>query len=458
MTQEPNLELSAREVELLGLVATGATNQQIAQALHISVNTVKAHLRNIFGKLGVESRTEATLIAIQRGYVAMSVGDAASAADELSAEPRAAEPADDALPAQPPTLPKLLPTWGKAQWLAPWVVLALVLLAILWPAAPAAQSGSGGRLVDAPLAEAQQPEAGVSSRWATHAQMPTPRGRFAQVYVNGHIYVISGLAEGGWTPRVEMYDPAQDLWAYRADKPTAVANIGAVVVDGLVYTPGGLDATNQTRDILEVYDPQADAWRALRPLPAPLCAYAIVAAGQGFYLLGGWDGAHYQDRVLYYDVANDAWSERGRLPKARGFAAAALAGGHIYLTGGYDGANELRDSFSFAADPADKGAITWQQHAPMRFGRAGHVLVAIQGSLYAIGGGWDRPFAYNERYDIASDAWATFESPIVGEWRSLGASLVETGGGSFIYVIGGWSGRYLGAVRAYQALFRVYLP
>src|SRR5512147_3170269 len=62
-------QISEREREILRLVATGATNQQIAYKLNISINTVKVHLRNIFGKIGVTSRTEATLYAIRVGLV-----------------------------------------------------------------------------------------------------------------------------------------------------------------------------------------------------------------------------------------------------------------------------------------------------------------------------------------------------------------------------------------------------
>jgi DNA-binding NarL/FixJ family response regulator len=62
-------KLSARELEVLGLVANGASNHDIAQALHISEATVKSHLLHIFGKLGVADRTAAVTAALQRGVL-----------------------------------------------------------------------------------------------------------------------------------------------------------------------------------------------------------------------------------------------------------------------------------------------------------------------------------------------------------------------------------------------------
>ncbi len=51
--------LSEREIEVLQLIAEGLTNSEIADRLYLSLNTVKVHTRNIYGKLGVNNRTQA---------------------------------------------------------------------------------------------------------------------------------------------------------------------------------------------------------------------------------------------------------------------------------------------------------------------------------------------------------------------------------------------------------------
>lgn len=61
--------LTGRELEVLRLVARGASNMQIAEELVISVNTVKSHLKNILAKLQLENRTQVAAYALERGLV-----------------------------------------------------------------------------------------------------------------------------------------------------------------------------------------------------------------------------------------------------------------------------------------------------------------------------------------------------------------------------------------------------
>ena len=59
--------LTPAELEVVRLVAAGATNRDVGEQLFIATNTVKAHLSHVFAKLGVSSRTELAALAAQRG-------------------------------------------------------------------------------------------------------------------------------------------------------------------------------------------------------------------------------------------------------------------------------------------------------------------------------------------------------------------------------------------------------
>ena len=61
--------LTAREVEVLRLLARGRSNKAIAAALTVTPKTVSSHVEHIYTKLGVASRAAATLFAIQHGLV-----------------------------------------------------------------------------------------------------------------------------------------------------------------------------------------------------------------------------------------------------------------------------------------------------------------------------------------------------------------------------------------------------
>jgi DNA-binding NarL/FixJ family response regulator len=61
--------LTAREVEVLRLVAQGLTNEQVAQQLVISPRTVNTHLTSIYSKIGVSSRSAATRYAMEHHLI-----------------------------------------------------------------------------------------------------------------------------------------------------------------------------------------------------------------------------------------------------------------------------------------------------------------------------------------------------------------------------------------------------
>jgi len=70
-TKQPLFDLTEREREVLNLVVQGNSNQQIAEALVISLSTVKAHISNILSKLQVASRAEAIAYAVKHKLVSL---------------------------------------------------------------------------------------------------------------------------------------------------------------------------------------------------------------------------------------------------------------------------------------------------------------------------------------------------------------------------------------------------
>ena len=69
--ERPSEHLSNRETDIIKLAARGMSNKDIAEKLHVSSRTVEGHLRTIFNKLGVGSRTEAVLYGLRKGWLTL---------------------------------------------------------------------------------------------------------------------------------------------------------------------------------------------------------------------------------------------------------------------------------------------------------------------------------------------------------------------------------------------------
>jgi DNA-binding NarL/FixJ family response regulator len=64
-------QLTKREIEVLRLASKGLSNKDIANQLFVSLRTVKAHLTNIFDKMGCGSRTDAIIKGLKIGYITL---------------------------------------------------------------------------------------------------------------------------------------------------------------------------------------------------------------------------------------------------------------------------------------------------------------------------------------------------------------------------------------------------
>jgi DNA-binding CsgD family transcriptional regulator len=435
--------LTDRETELLQLVATGVTNRQVAQRLSISVNTVKVHLRNIYTKLGAESRTEATMMAVREGLVTIEGADA----PPEGAESTSLLTQISFLPLTPqPPLP-----WFKRLALLAALLVVVTGVAVTWPydrsqdvalgLPPALESGR----------TAPQVQPAEGSLWREQAQMPTRRAHLALAVTTDRILAIAGQTPEGSTSVVEIYHPGDDIWTRGADKPTPTAYVSAAMIGAEILVPGGCDAENTPTSKVEAYSLADDAWHEVSPLPEPRCAYALASLDGFLYLFGGWDGERYVATVFIYDLRTEAWTEGASMTTERGLAAAAPLAGRLYVVGGYDGTHELTTCTVYS--PAEG---TWEECTPLAVGRGGLGLVSLGGQLYAIGGGGRRTYlGFNERYSPNDDRWSAVETPIVGEWRSPGVVVMDNA----VYAIGGWNGDYLSLNQVYEPLpFRIFVP
>lgn len=411
--------LSDREREILACVASGSTNQQIANDLGISVNTVKVHVRNIFSKIGVASRAEATLYAVRNGVVSLDLADQPAAVAVAEEDDPPAQNGDYPVSAAVEATPAAAdptPTQQHANNSAPprrnrpliWLGVALAaLIAAVGAIAVVMQQGGTADIAPpiAPTAPALGADPGsgpvVASprpQWNLLKPLAAAQQAAAGVAANGMMYVIGGSDGTTITDAVWEYNPDSDTWRARSSKPTPVQFALGAVLNGKIHIPGGELADGSVSDALEIYDPATDSWSSAASLPAPRSGYGLVTFEGKLYLFGGWDGDAATTTVFVYDPDQDAWSEAPPMTFARAYTGAAVADERIYVMGGV-GADD---------EPAMQGEIydpVREQWSPMastmpagitRFG------IATLGEYIVVAGGEEvnTPLYYNFRRDL----------------------------------------------------------
>lgn len=434
-------ELSERELEILRLVATGASNKEIASQLYISANTVKVHLRNIFTKINASSRTEAAMYAINQGLVPRP---------GLPIEPEQNSPTLDG------AVTEVGVSKGRSSTLGGLSLNVILLAALLTLGMVGIAAFGLSRQATSPQALPTLDPTQAASPWQALAPLPEARFGLAAAEYQGQIYAIGGETPLGVSASVACYDPVANSWDVRASKPTPAADIGAAVLEGKIYAPGGRLSSGEVTDILEIYDPLQDRWSQGASLPKPLSAYALVAFEGKLYLFGGFDGRSYVSDVYAYEPGDDAWQALPAMDTPRGFAGAAVSGRQIVLVGGYDGKRALLDVDLFQPDFAADPELAWKEAADLPGGRYAMGVTSVADFVYLVGGSGK----------IEANTQALVFSPQINQWQSLqqpvaplGSHIAVASLGSYLYTLGGVINRTpLAANYSYKAIYMVVLP
>lgn len=434
--------LSEREVEILRLVASGASNKEIAARLTISPNTVKVHVRNIFGKIGVQSRTEAALYAIQHGYVDVPG----------VTQPVIPEEAADEAPEPPEVVPVIdtpapITRSAPRPWLMPALLIgALVVLGLaVW------------RLLVAPsslIASAATPTS--PSRWTTLTDLPEPLSAPAAAVYVGQIVVIGGQDSDGPSADVWIFGATDSNWAAGAPKPTAVTDAQAATIGGRIYVPGGLGIDGRPVDVLEIYNPRTDTWEQGANLPEPRSGHALVALDGRLLLFGGWDGSTYRADVFEYTPEANSWRALRDMPTARGFAAAAVVAGRVFLMGGTAGDEPLNITEVFTPEAESETNGGWDTAAPMPMAGAYVNAAVVADTVFVFGDDANGRPTIRLGYSAGEDSWAELEAA-PGEDSLARSGVVAIG--PVIHLLGGQRDEKAVSVHAtFQALYVSFIP
>jgi DNA-binding CsgD family transcriptional regulator/N-acetylneuraminic acid mutarotase len=446
MTNNETGELSERELEILRLVATGAGNKEIAQTLFISSNTVKVHLRNIFTKVGVTSRTEAAMYAVRIGLVQTPTVSVTSEDDAPTIDQ----------PSQATTTTNL-PGPRIGTWLQRWGILIVFIMVI-------AALGIGIMIAQLPIFDQQsrgtveelQPSPTDIPRWQEHSALPTARSALALAVFENQIYAIGGETAEGATGIVQRYNPTSDQWTTLKSKPLAVSEVSAAVLGGKIFVPGGRTKEGNVSNALQAYDPIQNHWESFSSLPSPLSGYALITFEGQIYLFGGWDGVNYVSTVYIYDPSLDEWRTGTPMPTARALCGAALSGGQIHVIGGYTGHEVLTVNEIYLPSRDNGNDNPWEIGPSLPEGRYAMGIANVSDLIYIIGGiGEEASEQPIMELSPTSTEWQTLSASIPATWSFLGTAPL----GQYLYMMGGLVEDNPTALNlSYQAIYTVVIP
>jgi N-acetylneuraminic acid mutarotase len=214
--------------------------------------------------------------------------------------------------------------------------------------------------------------------WTTVASLTKPRASLGAARgSDGRIYAVSGGVEAPMDASVEAYAVGAGAWQPVAPLATARQSVAvAAGGDGRIYAVGGLGPAFDPLASVEAYDASADRWSTVAPMPTARYALAAAAGPEGrVYAIGGATLSPSRDAVPQatvevYDPAADRWGAVRSIPTPRYSCVAVLgADGRICVLGGHNGNTPVDSETVEVYDPARD---VWETAEPLPWTRDAH--------------------------------------------------------------------------------------
>lgn len=250
-----------------------------------------------------------------------------------------------------------------------------------------------------------------AASWERLASAGLERLEVAAGVVDGRLIVAGGFGPGPGrvTGAVEIYDPEANAWRRGPDLPLPVHHAMGAAFDGTFVVLGGFAAEGFTNPSRRVFALRGARWEELPPMRRARAAGGAGAVGDVLVVAGGQDGDALIRETEVFDGVR--WRDGANIPTVRDHLAAASDGSALYVAGG-------RTMSIAAVVPAfesyDPATDRWTRLPGMPTPRGGTGAAFVADSIVVVGGegsaedaGEDGVFEHVEAFDIASGSWRT---------------------------------------------------
>jgi N-acetylneuraminic acid mutarotase len=290
----------------------------------------------------------------------------------------------------------------------------------------------------APAAPAAPAAPTAANPWVQVAPFPNPSEEVLGAVANGKLYVFAGLAPG-WKSKalVTEYDPGTNQWSLKKPMPVVSHHVAFTTLNNKIYAFGGFKLPESGPpawvpiDNVWEYDPVADEWKALAPLPTRRGAASAAVANGKIYVTGGANslpgisesGIHPQRphnvvaTVEEYDPASNSWQTRRPLLLARNHHVSAGVGDKVYVIGGRIGAAFISGGSNNVdlVEMYDPATDLWTVRDKMPTRRSAMGVGIYNNKIIVVGGEFQDRFQFStyraaEAYDPALNQWQILPS------------------------------------------------